>query len=313
MQTDKKAYSWSLMLIVLVAVMAVAKSVAPQSGGGAIPAAAVVAASSPCPEVDLNVVVLDKQGVPQKVDEREFQLFENGVERPLQFRGSPDSPVSLALMIDSSGSIFKRKDAMIAAAKAIVNALPNDSEVMAVLFADKAYLDLPFTVASKVDFSFLDRLQASGPTGLYDAVVATEGHVVAHAKYTRRALVILSDGEDNASRVPRGVAFRKMEQPGAPMVYACVLSRANILQRDLMVGHINMKFLAKWGGGIEFNLDPDPESAAAQIASAVRGQYVLQFTTPDPARNGKGRKIAMRLPAKDVQLHVLPGYFAPAK
>jgi VWFA-related protein len=312
MQTGKRRDSRGLVLIVLLASITATRALAAQSDGSNS-SPATTAVSSRWPEVDLNVVVLDKLGAPQNVDEREFQLFEDGAERPLRFQGSPDSPVSLALMIDSSGSIFKHKDAIIAAAKAIVNRLPDGSEVMAVLFADKAYLDLAFTPASKVDFSFLDRLQASGPTGLYDAVVATEDHIIARARYARRAMVILSDGEDNASHVSRGNAFWKMGQSGAPVVYSCVVSKANIMQRDLMVGHINMRFLAKEGGGIEFNLDPDPESAAAEIASAIRSQYVLQFTAADPVRDGKKRKLVVQLPIKGVQIHVLPGYFAPLK
>ena len=312
MQTSNRSNSRRLALILLVAVIANSKALVAQSDGP-ISNPAISAVTTPWPEVDLNVVVLDKQGVPQKVDERKFQLFENGAERPLRSQGSPDSPVSLALMIDSSGSVFKHKDAIISAAKAIVNRLPDGSEVMAVLFADKAFLDLPFTPASKVDFSFLDRMQARGPTGLYDAVFATEDHIIAHARYARRAMVILSDGEDNTSQLSRGNAFWKMEQSGAAVVYPCVISKANVLQRDLMVGHINMRFLAKEGGGVECNLDPDPESAAAQIASAIRNQYVLQFTTAEPVRNGKKRKLVVKLPMKGVQIHVLPSYFAPAK
>ena len=53
-----------------------------------------------------------------------------------------------------------------------------------------AYIDLPFTESSRADFSFLDQLNASGATALYDAVIATESYIAIHAKYPRRALVI---------------------------------------------------------------------------------------------------------------------------
>jgi Ca-activated chloride channel homolog len=312
MLTWTRGKLWGLATMVLLGAAIGGKTLAGQSGNEAAQPASI-AKNDSWPEVNLNVVVLDKHGEPQTIDEHKFQLFEDGAERLLQFRSALDSPVSLALMIDSSGSIFKRKDAIIAAVKVIVKALPDGSEVMAVLFADNAYLDLPFTARFKVDFSFLDRLQARGATGLYDAVVATEDYFIAHAKYARRALVILSDGEDNASHVSRSVTFWKMEQPGAPVVYACPVSKAQILQNEKMAGLINMKFLAKEGGGTEFNLDPDPESAAARIAAAIRSQYVLQFQAADQARDGKRHKLEVRLPAKDLQIHTLPAYFAPAK
>jgi len=313
MQTRQGGASWGVALIALLALAVCAKGLGGQNVGVASPPATPTVDSS-WPNVNLNVVVLDKRGVPQKVGQREIRLFEDGTERPLQFLDSQDSPVSLAFVIDSSGSIFKSKDAIIAAVKAIVRGLPDGSEVMAVLFADQAFLDLPFTPVSKVDFSFLDRLQTSGPSGLYDAVVATEDHIIAHARYTRRALVILSDGEDNASHISIGVVYRKMEQPDAPMIYACRVSKAPlIIPNDSAVGHINMRFLAKEGGGAQFSLDPDPESTAVQIANAIRSQYVLRFTAADPSRDGKAHKLAVRVSVKDVQIRVLPVYFAPAK
>ncbi len=312
MQTEKRCASCGATLIVLLAFAVGAKGAAGQSRDE-VSSPAIPVVDSSWPVVNLNVAVLDKDGAPHKIDEREFQLFEDGAERPLQFRDSPDSPVSLALIIDSSGSIFKQKSAIISAVTAIIKAMPADSEIMAVLFADQVFLDLPFTPVSKVDFSFLDRLQARGPTALYDAVFLAEDYILAHAKYARRSLVILSDGVDNASHVSRRVVFRRMEQSGAPVVYACLPSRARIMQNELIAGHMNMRFLAKEGGGTDFNLDPDPTSAAAQIAAVVRSQYVLEFTAADPARNGKTHKLKVRLPVKDVQIHALPVYHSPAK
>ena len=134
-----------------------------------------------------------------------------------------------------------------------------------------------------------------------------------HAKYPRRALVILSDGEDNASRVSRRVAFWRMQQPGAPVVYACPVSKAGILQNEKIAGIMNMRYLAKAAGGVEINLGPDPESAAARIAADIRSQHVLQFTSADQARDGKRHKLSVPLPIKNVHIHVLPDYFAPVK
>jgi len=312
MQTGKRCASWGVALIVMLALATEVNGWAGQSSGGAS-SPAIPAADSSWPDVKLNVVVTDKHGAPQKINEHAFQLSEDGAERPLHFPDSADSPVSLALLIDSSGSIFKRKPEIVSAVTAIIHALPADSEVMAVLFTDKAYIDLPLTPVSKVDFSFLDRLQASGPTALYDAIFATEDYVIGHAKYARRSLVILSDGEDNTSHVSMRNVIWKMEHPGAPVVYACPPSKARIMQNELMAGHINMKFLAKWGGGMLFDLDPDPTSTAAQIVAAIRSQYVLQFSAANPARNGKAHKLELRLPLKDVEIHGLSNYHAPQK
>lgn len=265
------------------------------------------------PDVNLNVIVLDKKGAPQKIDEQAFQLFEDRTERPLRFPASADSPVSLGLLIDVSGSTYKRKPEIVSAIAAIIHAMPPDSEVMATSFADKSYLEFPFSPVSQVDLSFMDRIPAAGPTALYDAVVATEQYFVANAKYPRRALVILSDGEDNASHDSTGLAYGTMAWPGTPMVYPCLIAKANYLERERGAGLIRMKFLAKRGGGRVFELDADPTAGAGQIAAAIRSQHVLQFTAADPTHDGKLHKLEVRLPVRDAQVHVLPAFLAPSK
>jgi hypothetical protein len=126
-------------------------------------------------------------------------------------------------------------------------------------------------------------------------------------------MVILSDGEDNASHLSRGAAFGAMEQPGAPVVYVCPPSKANFFETQQSAGLINMSFLARYGGGADFNLDPDPAATAAKVAAAIRSQMVVQFTAADPARDGKKHKLELRLPDKSLQIHVVHQYFAPAK
>jgi Ca-activated chloride channel homolog len=308
MQIGKKFGSWSAALIVLLALAACANRL-----DGQHPSELTIAAiDRSWPDVNLNVVVLDKSGAPQKIDEQAFQLFEDGAERQLRFPAAADSPVSLAFLIDSSGSTYKRKPDIVSAVTAIVKALPADSEVMATSFAGVAFLEFPFTPASKVDLSFMGRFSAAGPTALYDAIAATDDYFVANAKYPRRALVILSDGEDNASGYPVEMAYETMAWPGSPLIYPCLIAKANYLERERGAGLIRMKLLAKRGGGVVFNLDPDPVAAAAQIVAAIRSQHVLQFTAADPEHGGK-HKLEVRLPIKDVQIHGPAAYFAPLK
>jgi len=306
-----------VLLLMLLGHAIVPSAQAWQSSGGPSNSATATADGS-WPGVDLNVLVRDKRGVPQKVSERELQLFEDGTERQSHFADSADSPVSLALLIDSSGSIYKRKPEILATVTNIIHALPADSEVMGVLFAGIAYIDLPLTPIAKVDLSFLDRLDTRGPSALWDAMVATENHLVANAKYSRRALVILSDGEDNASTLNAQQALRLIEKPGAPMIYACRINDSpgfwNSQGRaDSYRGHRILKVIAQWGGGVEIDLGLDPASPAAQIVAAIQDQRVLRFTSAGPTRNGKRHKLELRLPGKDVEIHGLPGFYAPPK
>jgi len=271
------------------------------------------------PDVNLNVLVTGRHNAPQKVGEHAFQLMEDGIERPLRSPVPADSPISLALLIDFSSSTFEHTSEIFSAVKTIVRALPADSEVTVVDFSFAGFLDIPFTPASKADLSVLDKLKPSGPTALYNALTATETYVAAEAKYPRRAIVIFSDGEDNVSTAAeRGAALYKIQQPGAPAVYSCFV--AKIIWMPSRYGLVNLKRLAKEGGGLFFKfntdvrVDPDSVAAAAvaaQIAAAIDSQYVLQFTAADAARNSKPHKLKLQLAGKDLEAHTLSTYCAP--
>lgn len=312
--TGKWATSWSAALIVLLATAANGKALAGQSEGEtSIPA--IPAANNSWPEVNLNAVVLDKHGAPQAVDEKQFRLFEDGAERPLQFRGSPDSPVSIGFIVDCSGSMFNRRELVATAVKTIVKTLPEGSEVMEVSFSDQAFIDLRLTPVSGIDPAFPDHLDARGGTALYDAVIATEKYFAAHARYVRRALVLISDGYDNASKAGLEEAMRSLQYPGAPTFYAASVYGEKKSYAEVRLGSRAMEFLAQAGGGVAFtsSKDKDLPPAVARLADMISSQSVLHFTAADPERNGVARKLEVRLPIKEVEIHALPAYFAPAK
>jgi Ca-activated chloride channel homolog len=223
MQASKKDALQSLVIIALFAVVASGETVVGQSGNN-MPRAPMALVNNSWPEVNLNVVVIDKRDAPQKIDEQTFQLFEDGSERPLQLRGAPDSPVSICFIIDDSGSMYRRLGSIRTVISAIMKGLPSDSEVMAVSFGGSARLDLRFTSVARADLSFLDRMNAYGGTALYDAINVAEEYFAADARYVKRAIVLLSDGEDNSSHWKKEDAIHSMQQPDAPTFYSFLLS-----------------------------------------------------------------------------------------
>jgi len=313
MQTWTKGALQGVALIVLLAVAGAGSALAGQRGSDTAHPS-VPAVNDPWPEVNLNVVVLNKQGAPQAVDVTGFQLFEDKSERPLHFRATADSPVSIAFLIDTSGSMYQRRELHAAAIKEIVNSLPAGSEVMAILFADQAYIDLPFTPVSSIDYSFLDRLEARGGTTLYDTVIVAEKYFVAHARYARRAIVLFSDGGDNESKSRREDAIRSIEGPGAPTFYSFFIPDARTSITETGRETRAMEDFAKAGGGVALTpRQKDFAPAVTRLADMIRSQYVLHFTAADPTRDGKAHKLEVRLPVKDLQIHALPVYYAPAK
>ena len=314
MRTWKRSALWNQAVIVLLVVAVSGKALIGQSSGG-VSRPPVSAVNGSWPEINLNVVVLDKQGNPERLDSSEFRLFEDGVEKQIQSFADSDAPISLAFLIDTSGSIHNRGPRIAAAVTTIIRTLPAGSEVMSVLFADEAYLDLPFTPVSKIDLSFLDRQNAHGGTPLFDTVVVAERYCAAHAKFARRALVLFSDGGDNSSRSQKADAIRSVQLPSAPAFYSFILSMPHGSRAESRNATRTMEDLARAGGGISItpSRDEDFELAANRLAGVIRNQEALTFTAVDPALDGKKHELKVQVPVDGLQVFVSPVYYAPAK
>jgi Ca-activated chloride channel homolog len=302
--------------------------------------------NGPWPDVNLKLVVLDKSLKPDgRLDLPDFQVFENGVEQQVRTISLIDSPISLGLLIDGSGSTHSDRDKFEAAAIAFVKGLPDGSEVMAAWFADRAYIEQNFVAASEVDFSSIEQPNMKGGTAIYDALVDAETYIAANARNERRALVLISDGGENSSRHSMEEAIRAFQWPGAPQLFT--FNIANPKDPYLDSEAEMMTSLAEKGGGVaapgkndkdkESSLsvptdrqlavarlkgkddafvltsDKDIAAAAAKLGEVVCGQYVLTYTTSDPARNGKLRSVEVKLPPwlSKHKVYAIQSYYAP--
>jgi hypothetical protein len=109
-------------------------------------------------------------------------------------------------------------------------------------------------------------------------------------------------------------AIQSLLWPGAPTFYSFVFSDSHAAFGQKLLDKRDMQELAKAGGGVAFTAtETDLVSNTARFVSVIRSQYVLTFAAADPARNSKARKLEVRLPDKDLQIHALRVYYAPAQ
>lgn len=272
------------------------------------------AAQDQCwPNFDLNVLVVDKSGQPQaSLDKSAIHVFENGAERPIESITAVDAAVSLAFLIDTSGSTFGNRDTIRALATAVIRSLLPGSEVMAVLFADKAYIDLPFTPAQPAPLKFLNLLDSNGPTAFYDALVATEDYIAAKAQNPKRALVVLSDGEDNASTLTLQQALKRIEtKPDSPTIYFIEMpnSRAKRIEKRHSERVASLVTSVCGGLAIVPHENEDATALGAHITALIRSQYTLTFTAAGTSPDSKFRKLVMRVDRSNSEAHAVQGYF----
>ncbi len=154
--------------------------------------------------VALNVTVLDRKGsfVPGLTKEN-FQVFENGQPQEIQLFYNEDVPLTIGLVVDSSGSMRDRRREVVSAALAFVEASKPEDEMFVVNFNEEVQLglapDQPFSSNVAQLREALSRLVVRGQTSLYDALWLAMEHLK-KGRHDKKALVVLSDGADNASK-----------------------------------------------------------------------------------------------------------------
>ncbi|UWZ82221.1 VWA domain-containing protein [Occallatibacter riparius] len=287
------------------------------------------ATSDPWPLTDLNVLVLDKQKQPQpQTDRTAFQILEDGTPQTILSLSGSDTPVSLALLIDLSGSACpvqiepnatcKGHDPVIDSLVDLVTSLPSGSEVMLATFSDQANLNLTFSPASAFQSGIFDNLKAHGGSAVYDALVATETYFAKNAKFKRRAIVLISDGEDDASMLNFEQLLFRISYPSSPIIYAINTASGHpgdYSGSELRFSARALRILTEFSGGIvapAYDRKKNPIGVKA-IAWAIHNQFALQYSSANTSGNGKVRKVKIRMPqdTSKAALRYFQQYVAP--
>jgi VWFA-related protein len=238
-------------------------------------------------------------------------VFEDGVEQKIDTFQEATSPVSLVLVLDSSGSMRRASEQVVAAAAAFVGALRPEDSMGMLMFADKVDVVHAITTNRANSYEALAAYKADGGTALYDALC--DSMLMVKGLKGRRAVVVLTDGRDEDNP---GTG------PGSLRVWEDVL---RLLQdQDVTIfpvglgpriDHDRLSLLATFSGG-EAYFPQDVEQVRAQferIIENLRHRYVIGYTSTNPVRDGKWRAVEIRPRAPGVRITSRKGYSAPAR
>ena len=264
--------------------------------------------------VVLHVTVVDRQDrFITDLEHDEFVVKEDGIRQELTYFAQEDVPVSIGLVIDNSGSMREKRRHVNAAALEFVKASNPQDEVFIVNFHDDAFLDQDFT-------SNLDRLQdalqsidSKGGTALYDATSISLDHLVKEGNkdYNKRALLVITDGEDTSSRMDLEILVRKLQTTDAIIYGIGILSDEE--RRAAKRAERHLRSLTRPTGGpayfpAEFS---EVEPLVKRIAADIRNQYILEYNRPHSKPPGYRRiEITLRGKGKNHKLRHRPGYYA---
>jgi VWFA-related protein len=281
-------------------------------------------------KVDVNLVVLhasvlDKKG--RQVDglkAENFRVYEDGVQQQLSVFSQADIPVTMGIIIDDSGSMRDKRSAVNAAAVAFVKTSNPQDEVFVVNFNDVYYLDTPGDFAGNLEElkAALDKSQARGGTALYDALHASLDHLKLGTR-DKKVLLVISDGEDNASRYTFEELIRYAQKSDATIHVVGLLGEEEpgglfkIRRGSARRAQKVLDKIVEVTGGASYyprSLD-EVEATCLQIAHDIRNQYTLAYYPTNTEKDGTFRAVRVEVtdPHSKSRLNVRTrtGYYAP--
>ena len=251
------------------------------------------------------------------LEKENFFLTDNGQPQEIRHFSSEDAPISLGVIFDISGSmsnkIDKSRDAVVEFFK---TANPQD-EFFLITFSEKPEVLADFTTSVEDIQSKLVYAVPKGRTALLDAIYLGMNRM-RKAKYEKKALLIISDGGDNHSRYTES-EIKSMVREADVQIYAIGLYDRDFKTPEEREGPQLLSDISDVTGGRTFAIGSPNELAdvATKIGIELRNQYVLGYRPSNPARDGKWRKIKVKLnPPKGLPpLHVYAktGYYAPTE
>jgi Ca-activated chloride channel family protein len=263
--------------------------------------------------VVLHATVRNDRGVPvTNLDRRAFTVYENGERQPIAVFRRDDVPVSLGLLIDNSGSMRTVRARVEAAALAFVRASNPDDEVFVINFADRPRLDVAMTSDVHAIEAGIARVDSIGGTALLDAVDAAETYLRAHATRDRKALLIVTDGKDNASEKTMKQIQDAAERSDTVVHAVGLFDEGDASAKQ---GRKELDDLtARTGGASYYPADVDEiHSVVLELAHQIRQQYTIGYTPTNQALDGSYRTIRVEARgAERLVVRTRAGYRASA-
>ena len=271
--------------------------------------------------INLNLSVTDgRNNYVTDLAEKDFAVFEDGIRQELSLFTHENLPISMAILMDVSASMDEKlPQARAAAAKFVKTLRPQDSAQI-VQFNDRATVLQEFTNDVAALETAINKTAASGPTALHNALyIALKdlGKQKKSGELKRRAVILLSDGEDTASLVSDEQVL-ELARKTEINIYAISLrpNRAQDRQRQAFsqAEYLLTALSRDTGGRVFFpNSLSELDSVYERIAEELRTQYSLGYVSSNRRKDGKWRRIVVRIPSREeLQVRHKLGYYAPA-
>jgi VWFA-related protein len=266
--------------------------------------------------VQLPVSVVDKGGRPVGgLKQEDFAIYEDKVLQNISLFTNEDVPLSVGLVIDASASMDSKRRRVNTAAMTFLRESNPGDETAIVSFGDKVNLEQDFTADMNLLRRTLNRISSSGGTALYDAVVRAARHLDEGGSHKRRVLIVVTDGEDNASKYTLEEAVTALRDLKVLLYIVGLLRPDPTFDSD--TGRKSLERLAQTTGGVSyFPKDVrNVEDVCKQIARDLRDQYTIGYKPSNEKLDGSWRRVLVQVNLPKtmtrVKVRTKEGYYAP--
>jgi Ca-activated chloride channel family protein len=245
----------------------------------------------------------------------DFQVFENGGQQKITSFATEDAPVSIGIVFDLSGSMSSK---LVRARESILQfirtANPQD-EFFVIGFNDRPELIEDFTSSVEDIQARLATVRSGKRTALLDAIYFAVVKMK-DARHERKAILVVSDGGDNNSRYTAGELRAQVREADVEL-YAIGIFDPYAPTTEERFGPVLLDNLSEETGGRLFRVDDISEMGdiAEKISTELRNQYVIGFRPKDLTRDGKWRKVKVKINPPQglppLTVHARTGYYAP--
>ena len=252
----------------------------------------------------VNVTITDAHGhAITGLTKENFRIFEEKTEQSVRYFSSEDSPISVGLILDFSRSMSPKFNRLREAVAGFLNTADPEDEFCLIEFRDRPELSVDFTPRPEDIQQRVMLAVPEGHTALLDAVHLGLRHMK-KARHARKALLIISDGGDNHSRFTAHEVETLARESDVAIYTLGILDRADSLigEFESSRGAGLLDEISEQGGGRYFAVDNlrNLPAAAERIGLELRHQYVLGYVSSNPGRDGKYRRV-------QVKVHRTPG------
>jgi len=249
------------------------------------------------------------------LEREDFQIYENNKREKISSFANEDAPVSIGIIFDLSGSMTsKLMRARSSILQFIKTANPED-EFFVIGFNDRPEMIEDFTNSVEDIQARLATVHSGHRTALLDAIYFGVAKM-SEARHQRKALLVVSDGGDNRSRYTEGEVRSRVRESDVE-IYAMGIFDPYAPTPEERMGPLLLNDLCEETGGRMFRVDDVSEMGdiAEKISTELRNQYVIGYRPKDLTRDGKWRKVKVKLnpPAglPPLTVHARTGYYAP--